>query len=92
VNLTCRCCGADVPPGHPAHRGLLINEKASLGALLLQARERLNEMQGRRRMKRPAAQQGSEQEIIQALEASISRAEKRLRDLAVAETKVVENG
>ena len=73
--LTCPTCSQVVEPDNSAHRGLLINSRASLNGHLIANREKLTVLKKKRWSKQHAKQHEIDLKTIAHLEVCISRDE-----------------
>lgn len=75
MSLTCPTCSQVVQPDNKAHRGLLINSRASLDSHLIADREKLSALKKKRWSKQHAKQHEIDLKTIALLEANIVRDE-----------------
>ena len=83
--MNCPCCGAHVGPNHPAFRGFLINTIASLGARIIETRDKIKLLRSKRWNKQFAEQRKRELETLARLEAELPELEGRFHGLRFLE-------
>lgn len=73
-----RCsCGSDISIGHAVHRGVLINAIATLGSQIVQTREQIQSLRGKRWSKRFGEQHERDMKTLADLEAKLPELEGR---------------
>jgi len=81
-SMKCPTCDAEIPHGHRSHRGLLINEMASLGSSLIRDREMLATLEKKRWSKQhDGGQRAKDLATMTILREKISHDEKLLAAL-----------
>ena len=84
LTLKCPTCSEVVQPENGAHRGLLINSRASLNSHLIADREKLAELKKKRWSKQHAKQHEIDLKMMAQLEADIVRDELLLAQIVRA--------
>jgi hypothetical protein len=86
--ISCPMCGDLVAPGHPAHRGLLLNRIASLGARVEAHRERSQQLRKKRYSERQTLHRIIDAASMLKLEQALPRLEGTLRGLRFMEREI----
>lgn len=70
-------CGTEIPVGHHAHRGILINAIAQLGSQIIQTREHIQQLKSKRWSKQFKEQRDRDLKLLAELEAKLPEMEGR---------------